>query len=453
MLSVLGHASIEDLFSDVPEKFRFPRLALDEGLSEYEVLKEIAAMAEKNLHADSSLWFLGAGAYDHFIPSAVGALSSRGEFLTAYTPYQSEVSQGTLQAIFEYQSMAAELLGTEVVNAGHYDGATALAEAVIMALKNAGVQSGVNGQNDNEQNDSANNEKILVLLPAALHPEYRRVIDTYLVSFAIKIETYSGKAADAVAAINAAKNTGRLACLVASYPDFFGVIPDLSGAADAVHAAGGAFIVHADPLMLGLIKSPGEMGADIVTAEGQALGNELNYGGPYLGIMGVNKTYMRKIPGRIAGEAYDKEGRRGFVLTLSAREQHIRREKAVSNICSNQGLAMLRTCIYLALMGKKGLRDAAELCWHRAHYAADQLAAKGFAIAPKADAFFKEFTVTLPCPAEEAAAALAEKRIVAGFPLSRYFPDRKNDLLICVTEKNSKADIDSLVSALGGLHA
>jgi glycine dehydrogenase subunit 1 len=437
MLAALGRASIGELFSDVPEQFRFPRLDLGEGLSEYEVLKEISAMAEKNLDADSHSWFLGAGAYDHFIPSAVGALSSRGEFLTAYTPYQSEVSQGTLQAIFEYQSMVSSLLGTEVVNAGHYDGATALAEAVIMALKN--VRNGAEG------------EKALVLLPAALHPEYRRVLDTYLVSFAISVETYTGKPAEA------ADRAGRLACLVAAYPDFFGVIPDLSGAADAVHAAGGAFIVHADPLMLGLIKSPGGEGADMVTAEGQALGNELNYGGPFLGVMGVNKTYLRKIPGRIAGETTDREGRRGFVLTLSAREQHIRREKAVSNICSNQGLAMLRSCIYLALMGKTGLREAAELCWHRAHYAARQLAARGLTAAAEAGgpdgAFFKEFTVTLPRPAEEAAAAiLAGQGIVAGFPLSRYYPDRKNDLLVCVTEKNSKADIDALVSALGGLN-
>jgi glycine dehydrogenase subunit 1 len=439
MLSALGLASIEALFSDVPEQFRFPRLDLDEGLSEYEVLKEISAMAEKNLDADSCSWFLGAGAYDHFIPSAVGALSSRGEFLTAYTPYQSEVSQGTLQAIFEYQSMVSALLGTEVVSAGHYDGATALAEAVIMALKNTGARNGAEG------------EEALVLLPAALHPEYRRVLDTYLVSFAVSVETYTGKPA------GAAGRRGKLACLVAAYPDFFGVIPDLSGAADAVHAAGGAFIVHADPFMLGLIKSPGEEGADIVTAEGQALGNELNYGGPFLGIMGANKTYLRKIPGRIAGEAADREGRRGFVLTLSAREQHIRREKAVSNICSNQGLSMLRSCVYLALMGKTGLREAAELCWHRAHYAAAQLAARGLTAAAEAGgpdgAFFKEFTVTLPRPAEEAAAAvLAEKGIVAGLPLSRYYADRENDLLVCVTEKNSKADIDALVSALGGLN-
>jgi glycine dehydrogenase subunit 1 len=436
MLSALGRVSIDELFSDVPEQFRFPPLDLPEGLSEYEVLKEISTMAEKNTGA--SRWFLGAGAYDHFIPAAVGALASRGEFLTAYTPYQPEVSQGTLQAIFEYQSMVCELLGTEVVNAGHYDGATALAEAVIMALKNANVRPG------------AESDRALVLIPEGLHPEYRRVLDTYLVSFAITIKPYAGNPAAA------AQKAGKLACLVASYPDFFGVIPDLGGAAEAVHQAGGTFIVQADPFMLGLLKSPGEAGADIVTAEGQALGNELNYGGPFLGIMGANREYMRKIPGRIAGEARDHEQRRGFVLTLSAREQHIRREKAVSNICSNQGLSMLRSCIYLALMGKSGLRNAAELCWHRAHYAADQLG-KRFTVAREAGGakgnFFKEFTVTLSVNAETALKTCAQKGIAAGLPLSRYFPERKNDLLVCVTEKNSKADIDQLVSALGDLDA
>jgi glycine dehydrogenase subunit 1 len=428
MLSRLGVSSIAELFTDIPSAFRFPRLNLDQGLSEDEVLAEISALAERNLCAGTGKWFLGAGAYNHFIPAAVGALAGRGEFLTAYTPYQAEVSQGTLQAIFEYQSMIAELFGVDVVNAGHYDGATALAEAVILALKNS--EGGA-----------------AVLLPETLHPEYREVLATYLAAHNPRIETYAGSPAAA-----ALGRPGGFACLVAAYPDFFGAVPDLSGAADAAHRAGGLFIVHADPIMPGLLKSPGEFGADIVTGEGQCLGNDINYGGPFLGIMGVTKELMRKIPGRIVGEAKDARGRRGFVLTLSAREQHIRREKAVSNICSNQGLAMLRSCIYLALMGKEGLKAAAELCWHRSHYAAGAIAAlPGFAVHDSGGNFFREFTVKLPggISAEELSELLIEKKkIVPGLPLSRYFPDREDELLICVTEKNSKTDIDELVSAL-----
>ena len=431
MLRTLSFSSMEELFSEIPKEFRFPRLNLEEGLSEQEVLEEITAMAERNQHAGNNKWFLGAGCYRHFIPAAVGALASRGEFLTSYTPYQSEASQGTLQAIFEFQSMISNLLGMEVVNAGHYDGATALAEAVIIALK---------------QNPGA--EKQRVLIPAHLHPEYKEVLAAYLGTYKAIIESYSGDPA-------LTGSSGNVACLVAAYPDFFGTIPNLAGAAEAVHANGGLFIVHADPIMLSLFKSPGEYGADIVTAEGQCLGNDMNYGGPLLGIMGVTKDLMRKIPGRIAGETKDSLGRRGFVLTLSAREQHIRRERAASNICSNQGHTMLRTCIYLALLGKEGLKQAAELCWHRSHYAAAQIdALPGFSAAeesggPKGN-FFKEFTVKLPAgkTAEAVCEALAAKNIVPGLSLSRYFPERNNELLICVTENNSKASIDSLVSTL-----
>ena len=426
MLRALGLSSIEELFRDIPEAFRFPKLKLDGGLCEDEVLAEIGALAAQNLDAASCSWFLGAGAYNHFIPAAVGALAGRGEFLTAYTPYQPEVSQGTLQAIFEYQSMIAELLGMDVVNAGHYDGAAALAEAVILALKHA-----------------APNKR--VLLPEGLHPEYRQVLDTYLAAYHPLIETYAGSPAGAAGADG-------LACLAASYPDFFGAIPDLAGAADAAHKAGGLFIVQSDPVMPALLKSPGEYGADIVTAEGQALGNDMHYGGPFLGIMAVTRALMRKIPGRIVGEARDGRGRRGFVLTLSAREQHIRREKAVSNICSNQGLSMFRSCVYLALMGKQGLRAAAELCWHRSHYAAKTIAAlPGFSVENSGGAFFREFTVKLPAgmDAEKTSEHLiAHNKIVPGLPLSRYFPGRNAELLVAVTEKNSRRSIDELAEAL-----
>jgi glycine dehydrogenase subunit 1 len=319
-----------------------------------------------------------------------------------------------------------------VVNAGHYDGATALAEAVILALKNKGAASG--GK---------------VLVPEGLHPEYRETLATYLAAYSPRIETYAGNPAQAAAA---AGGEG-LVCLAAAYPDFFGAIPCLEGAADAVHGAGGLFIIQADPLMAGLLKSPGEYGADIVTADGQSLGSDLNFGGPFLGIMAVTKELMRKIPGRIVGEAKDGAGRRGFVLTLAAREQHIRRERAVSNICSNQGLSMLRSCIYLALMGKEGLKAAASLCWNRSHYAAKTIAAlPGFSVRDNGGNFFREFTVQLPggADAEAVTEALIAKNIVPGFPLSRYFPDRKDELLVCVTEKNTKAEIDELAAALCG---
>jgi glycine dehydrogenase subunit 1 len=426
MLRVLGISSTEELFAEIPQELRFPALDLEAGLSETETLREIAGLADLNAGADQYRWFLGAGAYDHSIPSAVGALASRGEFLTAYTPYQAEVSQGTLQVIFEYQSMIAELTGMDAANAGHYDGASALAEAVLMAVKTTGNRR--------------------VLLPGDLHPEYRQVLETYLAPAGVLTETYTGSPA------RAAGTKDGLACLIAAYPGFFGLIPDLTGAAGAVHQQGGLFIVAADPLMLGLFKSPGAFGADIVTAEGQSLGNDLNYGGPFLGIMAVTEALIRKLPGRIAGEARDRQGRRGFVLTQAAREQHIRREKAVSNICSNQGLIALRSCMYLALMGKQGLRRAAELCWHKSHYGARQIAAlPGCSLAP--GLFFKEFTVTLPGNAEEAAEKLYQKRIVPGLPLSRYFPERPNDLLICVTEKNTRSDIDGLVHELRSLYS
>ena len=447
MLRALSLSSIEELFCEIPKDFRFPRLNLQEGLSEVEVLEEISMLAERNRSAGNNNWFLGAGCYRHFIPAAVGALASRGEFLTAYTPYQSEASQGTLQAIFEYQTMIASLTGMEVVNAGHYDGATALAEAVIIALK---------------QKPGA--EQQAVLIPSSLHPEYKEALETYLASYNPVVTYYSGDPEAAVFAMQEKAQQGGsdngAACLVAAYPDFFGTIPNLHNAAGAVHAAGGLFIVHADPIMLGLFKSPGEYGADIVTADGQSLGNDMNFGGPLLGIMGVTKELMRKIPGRIVGEAKDPAGRRGFALTLSAREQHIRRERAVSNICSNQGHSMLRSCIYLSLMGKEGLKQVAELCWHRSHYAAAKIAAlPGFTVAAEAGGpkgnFFKEFTVKLPTgkTAEAACEALSAKGIVPGLSLSRYFPERSQELLVCVTENNSRAGIDNLAAALGELYS
>ncbi|MCX7027532.1 MAG: aminomethyl-transferring glycine dehydrogenase subunit GcvPA [Spirochaetes bacterium] len=421
MLATIGKPSIEALFADIPAAKRFPSLKLPMGIAEMDALAEIEALSARNLTAKDGAWFLGAGAYNHFIPSLVPALASRGEFLTAYTPYQPEVSQGTLQSIFEYQSMAAVLLGVAVVNASHYDVATALAEAILMACK---LDEG----------------RRKVLLPRDLNPEYEGVVTTYLSARDIVMERYEG--APDTAGVDASTS-----CLVAGYPTFSGEIHGLTAAAKAAHKAGALLVVQADPLMCAILNSPGIQGADIVVAEGQCLGNSMNFGGPFLGMMGATEKLMRKMPGRIVGEAFDHQGRKGYVLTLTAREQHIRREKAVSNICSNQGLTMLQTCIYLAAMGSGGLKTVAKLCWDKAHYAAGCIAKlPGYSIQPKT--FFKEFLVSTPLSAEVLFDRLRKKHIVPGLPLSRYFPDRPCELLVCVTEMNRKTEVDALARAL-----
>jgi glycine dehydrogenase subunit 1 len=456
MLERAGAASVEELFSDLPESARFPVLDLPPPLSEMEVLREIGAMAVRNACASSAAWFLGAGAYYHFIPAVVPAIASRGEFLTAYTPYQPEVSQGTLQAIYEYQSMAAALLGVEVVNASHYDGATALAEAVLMAraaaapagvpaapagvpAAPAGVPAGPAGAAAGAAPKGARDR---LVLSADLHPEYKAVIRTYLTAFPVRIDEVDGPPEAAAAAADASTF-----CVAVPYPGFSGALGDIESAAHRAHAAGALLAVHADPIMCGLLKSPGELGADIVAAEGQCLGNPMSFGGPFLGMLGTSARLVRRMPGRLAGEARDALGRRGFVLTLTAREQHIRREKAVSNICSNQGLAMLRACVYLAAMGPAGLGEAARLCWDKAHYAASRIASiPGFAVAP--GEFFKEFTVATPAPAEELSRKLASRGVVPGLPVSRYYPGRDRELLVCVTEMCTRAQIDLLADRL-----
>ncbi len=421
MLAAVGAKNIEELFADIPAARRFPKLDLPEPLSELEIMREIGSLAAKNLTSSSSAWFLGAGAYDHFIPAVVPAIASRGEFLTAYTPYQPEVSQGTLQAIFEYQSMAARLFGMEVVNASHYDGATALAEAVLMAWRSSPARG-------------------TVLLPMALHPEYKDVIRTYLAAFPVAIAEYTGDPASAAV-------DESVFALVAAYPEFEGELYDLAPAADRAHAAGALLVALADPIMCAILKSPGSMGADIVAAEGQCLGNPMGFGGPHLGMLGTTAKLVRKIPGRLVGEAHDHEGRLGYVLTLSAREQHIRREKAVSNICSNQGIVMLRACVYMAAMGGCGLPTVARLCWDKAHYAAELVGKiPGFHV--ENDSFFKEFRVATPIPAQAIYDKLARRSIVPGLPLSRYYPERRNELLVCVTEKSTKAQIELLAASL-----
>ena len=429
MLETIGVESVEALFDMVPEAVRFPALNLPRPLSEMEVLGELGRMADNNVDANHYAWFMGAGAYNHFVPSVVPQLQMRGEFYTAYTPYQPEASQGTLQAIFEYQSMMAELTGMDVVNASHYDGATALAEAALMSI------------------NATRGKRAKIVVSPHVHPQYRTVLRTYLqgTPFAITGDEDTNHTLDELKGML----DDETACLILQSPNFFGELEDVAGLADAVHAAGALLVMHIDPISLGLFQPPGHYGADIVTGEGQSLGNNLNFGGPYLGVFATTDKLVRRMPGRVVGQATDSDGKRGYVLTLSTREQHIRREKATSNICTNQGLIALGAAIYLATVGKQGLRKVAELCYHKAHYAAAEIdKLNGYSVSNRRP-FFKEFVVRCPQPAEELARQLNEQNIVPGFVLSRAFPNRPNDLLICVTEMNSKTQIDKLVAALG----
>ncbi|GAP06723.1 glycine dehydrogenase (decarboxylating) alpha subunit [Anaerolinea thermolimosa] len=438
MLKVIGVSSIDDLFRDVPENFRYPQLNLPPALTEMEVVAELNEIAMNNLPASEMPCFLGAGAYRHYIPAAVDALLQRGEFFTAYTPYQPEVSQGTLQAIFEYQTLITALTGMDVANASHYDGATAAAEAVIMAYHNF------------------RGKRTQAVVSPSLHPQYRQVIRTYT-------QGYSGFSivGDELAATEPltgpdtllAKINENTAIVIVQYPDFFGRIYDYTQIAAAAHAAGALFCVAVNPIALGLLKPPSEFGADIVVGEGQPLGIPLSYGGPYLGILAARKEYVRKLAGRLVGETIDADGKRAYVLTLTAREQHIRREKATSNICTNQGLMALASTIYLSLLGKTGLRQVAELCYHKAHYAAAQISKiPGFQVYSDTP-FFHEFIVQCPAPVEEINDFLFEEGILGGYDLSQDYPSLPNAMLVAVTELTGKEDIHALCKALEEFHA
>ncbi|MFW5776065.1 MAG: aminomethyl-transferring glycine dehydrogenase subunit GcvPB [Spirochaetota bacterium] len=435
MLDALGLDRLEDLFSDIPAEHRFPTIDLPPALSEIEVLEQIHTLSKRNAAGTDLISFIGAGAYDHFIPSVVPYLANRGEFATAYTPYQAEASQGTVQTIFEYQSMVADLLGMDVVNASHYDGATAVAEAAIMAVR-------------------ATRGRTTVVFSGSLHPEYLQVAETYLRPQGIAMNVVDPPSEPGAAGPTLDRLLGQIddhtACLVVQNPDFLGRLHDLATLADRVHERGALLVVHVDPIATALLRSPGSLGADIVTGEGQPLGIPLSFGGPYLGIFAARKELVRKMPGRIAGQTTDIEGRRGFVLTLNTREQHIRRDKATSNICTNQGLMALRAAIYIAAMGPEGLREAAHLAYQKAHYAADRLAAvPGCAVNDgEATPFFKEFLLTTPVPAADLIAACREHGVIPGLALSRYYPERPNDLLVAVTERASRSQIDALFSAV-----
>jgi glycine dehydrogenase subunit 1 len=429
MLETIGFQSVEQLFEDIPAEPRYPELNLPQAASELEILDELYGMALKNSTTGCFATFIGAGAYNHFVPSAVPYLAGRGEFVTAYTPYQPEVSQGTLQAIFEYQSMVAELTGMEVVNASHYDGATSMAEAAIMSI-----------------NVSRGKRRKIVVSPS-VHPQYRQVLRTYLPGEQVEItgdEDLSTGLDDLKAMLD--ENT---ACLIVQNPDFFGQLLEVDDLAETVHESGALLVVVANPIhSLGLFKPPGDYGADIVVAEGQPLGAGLNFGGPYLGIFASNMKYVRQMPGRLVGETVDTEGKRGYVLTLSPREQHIRREKATSNICTNQGLVALIAGMYLAYLGKSGIKEVAELCYHRAHYAAKEIDKLENYKVISPGPFFNEFVVQCPQPVEEINKILLEKGILGGYDLESDYSEAKNQMLVCVTELNDRAQIDKLVTVL-----
>jgi glycine dehydrogenase subunit 1 len=432
MLAAIGVGSLDELFAQlVPDESRFRgELKIPPVLTEFELTARLTELAAANENCAEKKCFLGGGSYDHFIPAAVDALASRGEFFTSYTPYQPEVSQGNLAVTFEYQSFVTRLTGMDVANASLYDGGTACVEAVLMCLHATG-RSG------------------RVVTAASVHPEYRQTIATYLRDLDVELVTVGTPEGVVTADDIATACNDKTACVLLQHPNFFGCLEDVEAIGRAAHAAGAMFAVSTDPISLGLLKRPNEYGADIVCAEGQSLGNPLAYGGPYLGIIACKDEFVRRMPGRICGETVDRRGRRCWVLTLQTREQHIRREKATSNICTNQLLFALRATIYLSLLGPKGLRETAELCARKARYARDRLSSGSRFSVPFAAPTFKEFVVRDAAGEVEKLLLDAERDgYFAGVPLARWYPELADCFLVCVTEKRTKAEIDGLVATL-----
>lgn len=419
MLREIGVSTVDELFQDVPAKLRNVQFKLPPPLSELELKEELRRLSNRNANLDEYACFLGAGYYRHFVPSVVGHITGRSEFYTAYTPYQAEVSQGTLQTTYEYQSLVCQLTGMEVSNAGMYDGSTAAAEAALMACR------------------ITKRDKVAVL--STVNPRYREVIDTYVSGRDITLEQVTP---------NLDGLPSGCACLIVQQPNFFGYFEDMGTYAQKAHDIGALLIVIVDPISLGMFKPPGDYGADIVVAEGQALGNPISFGGPGLGIFTCRNEYLRQMPGRMVGRTVDVDGRPGYVLTMATREQHIRRERATSNICTNEALVALATAVYLAAMGKSGLRQVVELGYHKAHYAADAIGKlKGYSLVfPQP--FFKEFVVRCPVAPHQINQALFGEKIIGGLDLSHLID---NSMLLCVTEMNTRQEIDRLVAILGEL--
>ncbi|WP_352420880.1 aminomethyl-transferring glycine dehydrogenase subunit GcvPA [Proteiniborus sp.] len=429
MLDSIGVSSIGDLFSDIPTNLKLNReLNIGKAMSEIEILEHMKSLAEKNKSTDDLVCFLGAGAYDHYIPSIVKHLAMRSEFYTAYTPYQPEISQGTLQVIFEYQTLMTNLTGMDVTNASMYDGPTATAEAAIMACENTRRKS--------------------IIVSKTVNPETRKVLKTYLTVRDIElIEVDMVDGATDVEKLKSLVNKNTAGVIVQS-PNFFGIIEDVTEVEKIIHENKGNLIMYVDPISLGILKTPGELGVDIVVGEGQSLGNRLNFGGPHLGFLATTAKLVRKLPGRIVGQSIDVDGRRAFVLTLQAREQHIRRYKATSNICSNQGLNVVMAAIYLITMGKKGLREVALQSTQKAHYAYNEIIKTG-KFKPLFDKpFFKEFAVSSNIDASKVNKELLNKGILGGYELRKEYNELNNGLLFCVTEKRTKEEIDKLTGAL-----
>ncbi|HEX8708571.1 MAG TPA: aminomethyl-transferring glycine dehydrogenase subunit GcvPA [Pyrinomonadaceae bacterium] len=434
MLKTVGLDSASELFDSIPADIRLrDHLKTPAAISEMELLAGFEEMAARNAAA-SRPSFLGAGAYSHYSPTIVDHLIQRSEFFTAYTPYQPEISQGTLQAIFEFQTLVCQLTGMDVANASMYDGSTALAEAVLMAERVT--------------------RRKKVITSTGVHPEYLEVVDTYVQHYGVELQRLDF---DAESGLTSAEALSALddqtAALVIQSPNFFGCIEDARALAERAHAVGALLIVAVtESISFGLLRSPGACGADIVVAEGQSFGVPLSFGGPYVGLFATRDKYARQLPGRLVGEAVDRQGRRGFVLTLATREQHIRREKATSNICTNEGLIALAATIYLETMGRRGLQEVATQCAQKAAYAARRISElEGFSLpfnAPR----FNEFVVRAPVEAAGLLSRLAsEKGITGGLALSRYYPDRPNDFLVCVTETNPRREIDALAAGLKDL--
>ena len=429
MLEKIGAGSIYELFESIPAKLRLQReLAVPPALTEIELSQQMQELAARNRPAGDAVCFLGGGSYDHFIPAVVDAIAGRSEYYTAYTPYQAEASQGSLQAFFEYQTLICQLTGLEVANASLYEGGSALAEAVLMALS----ITGRTGQ---------------VLVAESVHPEYRQTLATYMANLEarpVTLPTPDGflDPDDLKRALN-----DETSCVVVQHPNFFGGLEEVEAITEAAHSRGALFIVNFDPISLGLLKRPGLYGADIAFAEGQCLGNPMVYGGPYLGILACRQEYVRKMPGRLVGQTVDRQGKVCWVLTLQTREQHIRREKATSNICTNQGLFALRAAVYLAALGPLGLKETAELCLHKAHYAADQLARIAGLDLRFDRPFFKEFTIRVPGDPTALLSRLLDAGFHAGLHLGRWYPELNDCVTLAVTEKRTKAEIDSLIAA------
>ena len=430
MLDKIGAASLEELFSFIPAGVRLNRtLQVPPALCEMDLQQHMTRLARSNQSADDAICFLGGGSYDHFIPAVVDAIAGRSEFYTAYTPYQAEASQGSLQAFFEYQTLICQLTGMDVANASLYDGGSAVAESVLMAL-------------------SIHPKRTKVLVAESVHPEYRQTLTTYHANLSTRpviLPTPEGFLGPETLKKTMDEET---LCVVVQHPNFFGCLEEVEALAEICHSRGGLFIVSFDPISLGILKGPGQYGADIAVAEGQCLGNPMAYGGPYLGIMACREEFVRKMPGRLVGQTTDRNGKRCWVLTLQTREQHIRREKATSNICTNQGLFALRAAAYLAALGPQGLKETASLCVRKAHYLAEQLQkVRGLALRFNRP-FFKEFTLHVPGKVPELLRQLLQRGYHAGLHLGRWYPPFGNCLSLAVTEKRTGQEIDGLVSAL-----